>query len=150
MVASGIVLALSVASGTAFAVFTATATGTGVATVGTAKAVDVTAIVGSPALQPGSFSNLALTITNPNPYAVTITGIEESGTAATVSVTGGTGCTGTDAGVSVPADTSLDITVHAGSHRVVVSTAAMMSSASANGCQGAMFHVPVKVEVKRQ
>lgn len=150
VIAAGIALALGLASGTAFAAFTASATGSGVASVAAAEPVDVTAIVGSPALQPGSSSSLSFVLANPNPYTVTITGIAQRGTAATVSVTGGAACSGVAAGVSVPTATSLKLPVPPGAHEVTLQTAGVMSTASANGCQGATFHVPVSLEVRRQ
>jgi hypothetical protein len=148
-VGAAAVLLVGLASGTAFAYFATTSTGSGLGPVGSARAVDVTAVAGSSTLQPGSSSNLSLTLVDPNPYPVVITGVAENGTAATVSVGGGTGCTGTNAGVSVPATTSLHVTVGPGKHVVRLPAAVVMSTTSANGCQGATFHVPVKLEVKR-
>lgn len=143
-------MALGVASGTAYAHFTSTASASGSVSVRGAERVTVTAIAGTTDLEPGSASGLSLEIANPNPYTVTITGIAEVGAAATVAVSGAAGCAGTNAGVSVPTASTLDVPVAPGTSWVTLPTAVVMADDSADACQGATFHVPVTVVVRRQ
>lgn len=140
-------LGMGACAGTAYAVFTATATGTANATVGALTAVKVVPAMGSPAtsLFPGHFAPLRLTLTNPNPRAVTVIGIAQDGT---VVVAGGTGCSAADAGVSVPTESSLSFTLTPGTHSFTLATGASMATTSASGCQGASFQVPLTVKVR--
>lgn len=140
-------LGVGACAGTAYAVFTATATGTGNATVGVLTAVRVVPATGTPAasLFPGQSAPLRLTLTNPNPRAVTVIAVAQEGT---VAVVGGTGCTAADAGVSVPTESSLSITLTPGTDSFTLATGASMATTSASGCQGASFQVPLTVKVR--
>jgi hypothetical protein len=110
-------------------------------------------------LIPGGTADPRVQLNNPNSFSVTIVGISQNGP---VTVLGGAGCTsdsGTwpsltlgNSGVSVPTQTGLNITVTAGPiTNVVVHVAngASMNTASASGCQGATFQIPVTLTVQR-
>ena len=140
-------LGVGACAGTAYAVFTATATGTADTSVGTLHAVVVLPATGNPAtsLFPGTSAPLRLTLTNPNSHAVIITAIAQDGA---VVVVGGTGCTSANAGVSVPTQSSLSITLTPGTHSFTLPTGASMATTSNSGCQGASFQIPVTVTVR--
>lgn len=141
---------LGLASGTAYAHFTSTASASGTVSVRDARSVTVRSIAGATDLEPGTASALSLDVDNPNPFTVTITGIAEVGSPATVAVSGATGCSGANADVSVPATATLDVSVAPGASWVTIPTAVVMGDRSADACQGATFHVPVTVAVRRQ
>lgn len=146
-IGAALTLGVGVCAGTAYAVFTATASGSGNAVVGQFKAVDVLHATGDPAsnLYPGTSAPLRLTITSPNSRAVTITSISQDGA---VSVVGGTACTSGNSGVFVPPTSSLNITLTPGVHSFTLPAGASMAASSFTGCQGAVFEVPLTVKVK--
>jgi hypothetical protein len=139
-------LALGVVVGTAFAFVRATGSKAASGKVGHPAAIIVEHATGtvSSVLFPGADADLALTLTNPNTGTAKVTGIAQDGT---VSVSGGTGCTKTNAAVTVRTLTGLSVTLAHGTHSVTVVTGAAMGSAAVTGCQGATFHIPVTVTV---
>lgn len=145
---TGGILALS--AGMAVAYWTSSGSGRGASNAGTVQAVTILAATGTPAssLVPGGTADLRLTLDNPNSVAVRIVGLAPGGSGITV--VGGTGCTGSNAGVSVPTSSDLDVAVASGSSvSVNVAGAVRMTSAAPNGCQGASFQIPVSVTVQR-
>jgi hypothetical protein len=121
-------------------------------TFGSGSASAVTSALGTPTIQalaggdapttsllPGATSDVVLRVNNPNAYTLTITGIAQNGA---ITTTAGA-CTTTGVSTSFPSSPS--IAVPNGTHLIDVSGAAAMSTASSNGCQGAMFNVPVSV-----
>ena len=142
-------LALCVGAGVgiAYGYFTSTSSGTGHATVGSVQHVTVLVTTGivTPKLQPNHHAGLRLTISNPNTFTVTIVHITEK--SGTITVSGAKGaCTGSSAGVSVPARTITE-TVPTGTHTITIATGAYMSATSPTGCQGATFSIPVTITV---
>jgi hypothetical protein len=149
-VIAAIALLVGLASGSAYAYWHAAGSGNGSATTGTASAVTVQAVgSGSPtsSLIPGSSADLLVQLNNPNSYPVTIVAVSQTGSAFTV--TGGTGCTSANSGVSVPTVTGLSIAVGTGTQLVHIANGTAMSSASASGCQGASFQIPISVTVQK-
>lgn len=150
------VIALTVAAfltcalaGGALAYWRTTGSGTGAASVGTAQSVTIVAATGTPqsSLVPGGTADLTLTLNNPNSYSVTITGVAQNGTVSPVS---GGGCTGANAGVSVPAQTGLSISVPSGNGEAVhIPNGASMTTGSNSACQGVSFQIPVTLTVQR-
>lgn len=153
------VLAVGLVTGPAFGYFTAlVGAGPGTATTGSLQPLAIlSAVTGSPStsLMPGTSADLLLNVTNPNPAPVTIVSVSQGGG---VSVQGGAGCTSDPAwpgtsgnsGVSVASLTALSIPVAGGATSVVhVPAGALMSTASASGCQGASFRIPVTVTVRQ-
>lgn len=143
------VLALAVAgSGIAYAVWTVTGSGTASARAGTALPPSVTAVVGtsftSGFLYPGGTGDLKVSVTNPNPYPVQVTDVLP--VAGAVTGSGGIGsCTTT--GVSFAGRTLTTGNVYS-SHQTKILTlqkAVSMSNAADNGCQNAVFSIPVSV-----
>jgi hypothetical protein len=139
---AGIALIVLAAVGLVYAAWTSSGTGSGYAKAGTAQAlstVDVSAST-TATLYPGSNGDVLIEIDNPNPYPVRVTAITGNGT---ITADGGhPGCVTT--GVSFANQTGLTIDVAANdSTQATLSGAASMSNASDNGCQGAVFTVPV-------
>lgn len=131
-----------------FAFWQSGGSGTGTAATGTPQPVTVRAATGTPSskLLPGSSADLVVRIDNPNAYSVTIVGIAQNGT---LTVSGGTSCTAANAGVSVPAQSGLSLTVGTGTSVVHIPAGAAMGTGSDSGCQGASFRVPIMVTVQR-
>ena len=102
---------------------------------------------GSPnsTLLPGSTADLLVQVQNPSTFTLTIVGIAQNGTATPE---GGSGCTSSNDGVSVPTKTGLSMSLAPGTQVVHFSGAAAMSLSSASGCQGATFDVPVTLTVQ--
>lgn len=157
LLAAGCTLALAcgLVSTPAVAYFTSGGVGTGAAPTGTVQPLEIlSATIGSPTmpLYPGTTGDVVLKLTNPNSTPVTLRSVSQSGG---VSVDGGKGCTddpqwpttvGTS-GVSILEVTALNVVVAAGStQELLLPGAASMTAASAAGCQGATFDIPVTVE----
>jgi hypothetical protein len=142
IVAGGVVAGL-MASGVAWAAWTADGTGAGYAEATTAVALttdDVSATtVGQ--LYPGGSGDVKLTINNPNPYPVRVTSISGNGTITADA--GHSGCTTT--GVSFADQTGTWDVAANDETSVTLSGAASMSNASLNACQGATFTIPVSL-----
>ncbi len=91
-------------------------------------------------LYPGGTGNVRYSVTNPNPFPITITAVSGNGTVTSDNAT----CTTGPTGVSFTNATGLTQVVGAGLTVVFnLSTAAAMSNASVNACQGATFTIPV-------
>ena len=144
--AAAAISAGAVGMNAAAAYFTSSGSGSGSASSGTIT-VEVSAATGTPStpLYPGSTGDVTLKLDNPNDVAVTVKMVEGNGTItadAGHSSCSPTGVTFTDATVNtaLPANSTDD--------EIDLPGAASMSTASANGCQGASFTVPVKVTVQ--
>ena len=150
LIALAAVVALTGAlAGGVLAYWRTSGSGSGAASVGTAQAVTVVAASGTPtsSLNPGGTADLVVTLNNPNSYAVTITGIAQNGA---VSPVPGGGCTGANAGVSVPTQSGLAISVASGSAQTVhIPGGAAMTAASDRSCQGVSFDLPITLTVQR-
>lgn len=148
LVALVVALVLGAGAGTAFAFFVDGGTGTGTITAGTVKSVTLIGASGTVVskLVPGGTADLIIDLDNPNATHVIITSISQSGR---VAVFGGQGCTSHNSEVFAPTERDLHLRVATGTHIIVhVSHGAAMGTASASGCQGASFHIPVSVTVQ--
>jgi hypothetical protein len=144
----GLVGALGLGGGTALAVWHTTGSGSGGAAVGNNSPVTLEATSGTPSskLIPGGTADLLIQISNPNAFAVTLTGVSTNG-AVTSTVPA---CDSGGNGVSVPTQTGLSITIPSGSNQLVhVPAGIAMSSASVSACQGATFRAPVTITVRQ-
>lgn len=147
----GVVSATSLAlvgGGVAVAAWTSSGDGTTTAKAGTASAPTTSTVEGSAIttglLYPGGAAGDAkITVNNPNPYPVKVSSVTQHGT---VTADGGTGtCTAT--GVSL-GDQTPNTSIGANdSATFTLSNAATMSTESQDGCQGAVFTIPVTVTV---
>lgn len=141
------VMALAVV-GLVYAAWTTNGTGSGYAKAGTAQAlstVDVSASTSATLYPGGPAGDVAIRISNPNTYPVTVTAVTGSGTITPDA--GHAACTTT--GVTFSDQTGLSISVPAksggvnGETQTTLAGVATMSNASVNGCQGATFTIPV-------
>jgi len=151
---AALALVIGVGSGGAYAYWKTQGSGSGTASVGTPAGVTVVAATATPSgkLVPGGSADLVVQLDNPNAYSVTIVGISQNiGPVNPVGGSGpGTACTSANTGVSVPTATGLNLTVASGSNIVVhVANGVSMSTASASGCQGASFRIPVTLSVQK-
>lgn len=148
VLSAALVGALGLFGGTAYAYLSASGSGSGTATAGTLQPVAITATAApTGTLLPGGSADLALKITNPNPFTVTLTGL--SAGVGVVAVTGTAGCTAANATVSVTAKTGLAIPLAPGVNTVHIVTGAAMGTHSASACQHATFSIPVKLTVRQ-
>ena len=143
LAALGVAVVTFAGIGLAWAAWTAGGTGSGAAKAGTAKALttsDATASVVD-LLYPSGSADVAVTIDNPNPYAVTVTSVAGNG-----AITSGNATCDASNGVSFTDQTGLTLTVPANDHLThVFANAASMSNASVDACQGQTFTIPVTV-----
>lgn len=147
LLSAALVGTLGLFGGTAYAYFSGSGSGSGTATVGSLRPVTATGASPTSTLLPGGAADLALEVTNANPFPVTLTAISEG--AGTVQVTGTSGCTAANATVSVVAKTGLAITLTPGPNTVHIPTGASMGTTSASACQHATFLLPVKLTVRK-
>lgn len=137
VVAGGLVAGM-LASGVAFAAWTADGTGTGQARATVAEALTASPATASAHLFPGGTGEVKLTISNPNDYDVNVTSITNGTGAITADKAG---CTVT--GVTFAGATGNWLVDANGSLEVTLANAASMSNDSDNACQGAVFTIPV-------
>ena len=138
VVASGLVAGM-MASGVAWAAWTADGTGNGYAKATTAEVLTTSDASASTTAQlyPGGSGDVKVTINNTNDYAVNVTSITGNGAITADKA----GCTVT--GVSFANQTGTWNVAANGSSTVTLTGAASMSNASDNACQGAVFTIPV-------
>lgn len=144
------VVGATLGGGIAVAAWTSSGAGTAGAKAGTASApttgaVDTSAMT-TGLLYPGVSGDALIRITNPNPYPVKVSDISANGT-ATVS-----GNTGTCAGNTVTWNSKQPATVlTAGATTTITVTGAVtMAPTAPDGCQGAVYSLPVTVTVVSQ
>jgi hypothetical protein len=140
------VMALVIAS-LGYAAWTSAGNGSGVAKASTAQGLTTVAATASVGLYPGATADLALKVSNPNPYPVTVTDVTGNGTITADASHSTCGQDGTHpTGVTYTDQHNLTIAVPAnGSTQVAVSNSVHMGNASDNSCQGATFTVPVSL-----
>ncbi len=129
-------------AGIAFAQWTAGGSGNGYAkagTVGALTTVDASAST-TAQLYPGGTGDVKITVSNPNAFPVTITGVSGNGT-----ITSDAGATcNSSTGVTFTNTTGLsDVAAASTTTTITLANKAAMSSSSANACQGAVFTIPV-------
>jgi len=138
-----IVAAVAILGGTAYALWSSSAQGSGNAKALTAVTVTVNAVTGTADLYPGGpAGKVFFTLTNTNPYAITFDKL----TAASVSgVSGGIGgspaCATTDVSLATLPITGLSLAVGANSTSGTLSIPSVvsMSASAPDACQGALF-----------
>jgi uncharacterized protein (UPF0333 family) len=136
---------------TAVAYFVAAGFGHGSGTNGSLQPVTAVAFAGgdteSSSLYPGGPSaDVIVRLNNPNAFSVKLVSVTGNGTI--VADGGHASCTTT--GVTFTNQIGLSISLPSGSTLLHFATAASMSTASLNGCQGATFSIPVTVTVHSQ
>jgi hypothetical protein len=129
------VMTAALGSGVAYAAWTSSGTGSATTKAGTAQAPVVTGgAVTTGLLYPGGTGDAVVTVSNPNPYPVTVTSVGPNG-AATCGVTFTQRFPGT--------------ALAAGSAPVAITLtgAVSMAATAANSCQGAAIDIPVVVTI---
>jgi hypothetical protein len=138
--------AVLVAVGIAIGAWNATGSGTGYAKAGTSSSLilgDASASTVAD-LYPSSTGNVKITVTNPNPFNVSITTVAQT---ASTSITSDKGAScNSSTGVTFSTQSGLSLALAAGATTTfTLNGAAAMSNASANACQGAVFSIPVDI-----
>lgn len=132
-------VALLMPAGVGVALWSASGSGSGAAQARTAQALVVTAGTPVADLYPGASGKVYLSVQNPNPYAVTLTG---------GSVTGITGVSGscTTGDFSLGSGTVPSTSISAGATATVVLDGALtMALTAPNACQGVSVTVSATV-----
>jgi hypothetical protein len=132
--------------GLVYAAWTTNGSGSGFAKAGTAE--DLTTIDATAAttglLYPNSNGTVTLNIHNPNPYPVTITDVTAG--SGDVTASGGIGtCDTTGVTFNDQHGLSIDVQAEGDSNAIELNNAAHMSNESENGCQDAVFTIPVQL-----
>ena len=155
-VALAVVNALVLGVGSAYAAWGVSGSGTGASVAGSAQGLTLTAATtGSSVLYPGGTSDVVLTITNPNPFVVSVTNLTMPLTAATAYTdsglttlngscnSGGTGVTwayGSKSLSGVIVQKKIGATN--GTLTLTLTGGASMDNTSDNSCQSAFFKMP--------
>jgi len=134
------------AVGIAVGAWNATGSGTGYAKARTSSALTLGDASASTVadLYPGASGAVKLTVTNPNPFPVSITTVSQT---ASTSITSDKGAAcNASTGVTFSTQSGLSLALAAGATSTFsLSNAVAMSNASDNACQGAVFSIPVDV-----
>ena len=144
--------AVAAGTGIGFAVWTTTGAGSGAGGATVAQSLVVTAVVpgsSGESLYPGGPAGwVYLTVQNPNPFAVTVSGLSW-GTPAS---TNPSACPSANISLDAGAPTSVSVPVGANttSGALQINNVLDLSHAAPNGCQGVAFTVPVTVTATQQ
>jgi hypothetical protein len=135
----------AVLAGVAFGSWTSGGSGHGSAKAKTAVALTTVAVPASSAtLYPGADAKVTIRVVNDNDFPVRITDVS-FGTPQTTTVTGALGecASGTDAALTFTDQSGLALDMGAHATTTFDVDGVHMGGASANGCQGATFAIPV-------
>ena len=142
MVVTGLVLAAWITPGTG-SVYSKAGSSQALSTLDASASTSAT-------LYPGVSGDVTLRISNPNPFPVRVSSVSLNGANSDIAADSGhASCSPT--GVSFTNQTGLSVDVPAksggtnGSATATLTGAASMSNASADGCQGATFTIPVSL-----
>ena len=147
------VLSLAIGAGTAYAFWAADGSGSGSAGAGDMQTVTVDALVpgDDPAstLIPGGTADVVLRVRNPNPYAVQLYSVTNNGQATADNAHPSCTTTGVSfAGSPGPLSPGVSLAANS-STLVTLPGAASMDATSQTTCQGATFHLPVTLAVRK-
>jgi hypothetical protein len=144
--------AVGVGGGIAFAAWSASGSGSGAGAATVAQSLVVTPVTPAGAnasmYTGGPAGPVFFNIQNPNPYAVTITGLAWGSPTSTNT----SSCASTNVSLDAGAPTTVSISVPAGSTAsdVQVNGVLDLAHAAGNGCQGVAFDIPVTVTGAQQ
>ncbi|MBT2532261.1 hypothetical protein J7E83_09005 [Arthrobacter sp. ISL-48] len=147
------VLSLAIGAGTAYAYWATDGSGGGSAGVGDMQTVTVEALVSgdTPAstLIPGGTADVVLRVNNPNPYSVQVYSVTNNGAATADDAHNSCTTTGvTFTGTASPLSPTVSIAANS-STLITLPGAASMDATSQSACQGATFHLPVTLAVRK-
>jgi hypothetical protein len=147
------VVSLAVGGGVALAVWTVSGSGSGAGAATVANNLTVTAITPSgpgASLYPGGpAGQVYFTIANPNPFAVTITGLSWGTPISTNTTSCPSANISLDPGAPTTASISIPANATAGT-AYQINGVLDMSHSAPNGCQGVAFDVPLTVTATQQ
>ena len=131
-----------IGGGAAFATWSAGGTGPSQARALTAQAITVTSATATADLFPG-FSNgdLSFSLTNPNPYPVTLTAM----TPGAVTSSNPTACPASNITVSAASGLSLAVGAGATATGQTIADVVSMANAAPDGCQGVTFTITLSL-----
>ena len=146
-------LSLAIGAGTAYAYWATEGSGGGSAGAGDMQTVTIDALVpgDDPAstLVPDGTADVVLRVTNPNPYAVQVYSVTNNGAATADNAHPSCTTTGvTFTGAPGPLSPAVSIAANS-SALVTLPGAASMDATSQSACQGATFHLPVTLAVRK-
>lgn len=146
-------LTLALGTGTAYAYWTTNGSGSGSAAAGDMQTVTVGALVPgdtpASALIPGGTADVVLRVTNPNPYPVQVYSVTGNGSVTADTAHPACTITGvTFAGSLIPLSPAVSIAPNS-TALVTLPGAASMDATSQSACQGATFHLPVTLAVRK-
>ena len=139
-IVGGVVGAVALTGGIALALWDATGSGFGAAKARTAVALTITAAVSPTAdLYPGGSGALQFTVTNTNPYSVTLT----TYTTSTITSSDQTNCAASNVSATTSGTLGASIVVGANATSTVQSLAGLvlMGGSAPNLCQGVTFTI---------
>jgi len=143
VIVTSVLAAIVAISGSAYAYWSATGSGTGTSVTGTSDTVTIaTNATTAGALQPGGTGDLVISATNPNSYSVQVTDLSVSGVG---------GCSTPAVTLVTPKTGYLPVTIpaHANAQRLVIAGALQMGSGASNDCQGATLTLDISPTVQR-
>jgi hypothetical protein len=146
------VTAVALGGGVAFATWSASGSGTGAGAATVAQSLVVAPVTPSGAaatLYPGGPAGpVFFNIQNPNPYAVTITGVAWGAPVSTSTAT----CANLNISLDLGAPTTVSISIPAAStaSAVQINGVLDLTHTAPNGCQGVAFDIPMTVTGAQQ
>ncbi len=149
---AAIVAAIGIGSGIAVAAWSASGSGSGAGAATVAQSLVVTPVTPSGAgasLYPGGPAGpVYFTVQNPNPYAVTITGLSWGTPTSTNTSTCASANISLDA--NAPTTTSISVAANSTSAVLVVNGVLDLAHGAPNGCQAVAFTAPVTITGAQQ
>jgi hypothetical protein len=146
VIASTVLVAGFAVSSIAFAAWTLSGEGDGVAQASTAVDLVVDGFALDTGLYPGLTTSATLTVSNPNTFPVRITAVDFGA----LGITGGDGCTVGNADVAFADLSGLDLFLAPGADAVehTLDDVVTMGPTSNTGCQGAAFEAPFTLDAE--
>jgi hypothetical protein len=147
-----LLLAAAALPGTAaYAWWSGSGSGSGSASAGTLEALVISGDAATPTSQllPGQTGSVTLLVHNPNAFPVRLVAVTRV-VSSEISVSGASGCTIANSGISFTDQTGLSISVPTGVdwQEIQLPDAVSMAASSDDACQGAAFGIPVQLTVR--
>jgi hypothetical protein len=134
----GLLVAALIGGSVAYALWTASGSGSGSAKAITAQTITVNASTGAADLYPGfTGGKVFFTLTNPNPYAVTMTNM----TSGAITSSDPANCPSTNITVANASGLTLAAAANSTTGQLSIPNVVSMASSAPDGCQGVTFTV---------